>query len=182
MKTAINLLPLDLRVSAPRFPWRKVGRAFVALVAMSGLAGAAWLAYIWRASYFAELNAVREETARLQTIVAARDELVRVEDVLRKKQAFVDQTKESRPLWQALRTLGEAAPPGVTVSSFTMDSAAVLTIEGIAPGLVAVARFLRAIEASGYYASPQVVFPQPFSAEGGQIKVPYKITAGLGGG
>lgn len=181
MKTAINLLPLALRTS-PSFPWRKVARAAGALVAAGGVAAAAWWAYRWQSDYRTELRAVREEASRLQAMIGARDELARVEAVLKAKQGFVDRTRETRHLWRLLQVLGEAAPAGVTVSAFTLGSPDALTVEGTAPSLAAVARFLRALEASGFYVSPQVVFPQPFVARDGRVTVPFKIAARLGGG
>lgn len=181
MKTAINLLPLELR-AVQRFPWRRLGQAAGTLVFAGGVAAAAWFAYGWYSAYNAELRAVREETARMKAVVRARDELVRVEAVIDRKQGFIDRTREARPLWRVLQALAETAPPGVTVSDFTLADPDALTAQGTAPSLTAVARFLRAMEGSGFYASPLVVFPQPFSAQDGKVKVPYKITARLGGG
>lgn len=181
MKTAINLLPLEVR-AAHRFPWRKLGQAMITLTVAGAVAAAAWFAYNWQIEYNAELQAVREETAQMQAVVRARDELVRVEAVIERKQGFIDGTREKRPLWRVLQALTETAPPGVTVNSFTLDDPEALTVEGTAPSLTAVARFLRAMESSGFYVSPVVVFPQAFSTEGNQVKVPFKITAGLGGG
>lgn len=180
MKTAINLLPVEAR-STPRFPWRRVGRLTGALLTAGGVSAAAWWAYRWQADYHAELRAVREEAGRLQAVVSARDELARAEAALREKQAFVDRTGETRRLWRVLQALAEAAPQGVTVSAFTVDDPDAVTIEGTASSLTAVARFLRAMEESGFYASPVVVFPQPFSAQGGQVRVPFRISARLGG-
>lgn len=181
MKATINLLPLELRV-VWHFPWRRLGRAMAVLVAACVVAAAAWGVYSWLAGYNTELHAVRAEATQLRAVVSARDELVRVEGVLKKKQGFVDQTKETRSLWRALRTLGEAAPSGVTMGSFALEGSGALTVEGVAPSLVAVARFLRGMETSGFYISTQVVFPQPFVTLDGQVSIPFKITASLGGG
>lgn len=181
MKTAINLLWLEAR-PAPLVIRRQVWSVLGLLLLVGGLAAAGWMAYSWQVSYRAELAAVRTEAATLQAAVSVWDELVGFEAELKAKQDFFDQTRETRPLSRAMQVLTEVAPTGLIVSSFAVDGADTLVLQGTAPSLGSVARLMRALEASGYYRSPLVVFPQPFSNVGGKIEIPFKITARLGSG
>lgn len=181
MKTAINLLWLEAR-PAPLIIRRQIWRGLGLLLLIGGLATGGWMAYSWQVSYRAELAAVRAEAETLQAAVSAWDELAGLEAELEAKQDFLDQTRETRPLSRAMQVLTEVVPTGLIVSSFAVDGADTLALEGTAPSLGSVARLMRALEASGYYQSPLVVFPQPFSNAGGKLEIPFKITARLGSG
>ncbi len=175
-KAAVNLLPPEVR-PARRLPWRRLALGFAAVAAVAGLAGLGWSLHAARRAAADEVASLRREEARLEAELAAVRELPRTRASLEEKRRFVRETGETRQVWRLLQALAEAAPAGVIVSDLTLDEEDAAVVEGTAPGLAAVAAFMRHLEGTGLFRRPQVVFPAPFSEAGGRQVIPFRITA-----
>lgn len=167
-------------------PWRQVyreekKREFLGVIAGVGLF-AAFAAYLWVSSVQSAIenqNArnqlLNQEISKLDAQVKEISEIKKVRDDLLARIKVITDLEGTRPvIVRYFDELARAIPDGVWVS--TVDRKGnVVTIEGVAESYNRVASFMRNLESSDWYASPNLSSVQAAPEEGEDAST-FKMT------
>lgn len=167
-------------------PWRQVyreekKREFLGIIAGVGLF-AAFAAYLWVSSVQSAIenqNArnqlLNQEIAKLDAQVKEISEIKKVRDDLLARIKVITDLEGTRPvIVRYFDELARAIPDGVWVSSVERKGN-LLTIQGVAESYNRVASFMRNLESSDWYASPNLSSVQAAPDEGEDAST-FKMT------
>ena len=167
-------------------PWRQVyreekKREFLGIIFGVGLV-AALGAYLWVSSVESAIenqNArnqlLNQEIAKLDAQVKEISEIKKVRDDLLARIKVITDLEGTRPvIVRYFDELARAIPDGVWITSVDRKGN-VMTIEGVAESYNRVASFMRNLESSDWYASPNLSSVQAAPAEGEDAST-FKMT------
>lgn len=167
-------------------PWRQVyreekKREFIGIIAGVGLI-AAFGAYLWVSSVEnaienqnARNQILNQEIAKLDAQVKEISEIKKVRDDLLARIKVITDLEGTRPvIVRYFDELARAIPDGVWITSVDRKGTT-LTIDGVAESYNRVASFMRNLEASDWYASPNLSSVQAAPDQGDDAST-FKMT------
>lgn len=167
-------------------PWRQVyreekKREFIGIIAGVGLI-AAFGAYLWVSSVEnaienqnARNQILNQEIAKLDAQVKEISEIKKVRDDLLARIKVITDLEGTRPvIVRYFDELARAIPDGVWITSVDRKGST-LTIDGVAESYNRVASFMRNLEASDWYASPNLSSVQAAPDQGDDAST-FKMT------